>query len=131
MSGKSKNHGPKMFNMAKKRAEKYIKNPEKASNLLVDAMRKADKNKGALQKVWEELMALFRLISVWATGEYTAVPVKTILLAIAAVIYFLIPIDLIPDFIPLAGFLDDASVIAYVIKSIHDDLDKFVAWEQT
>jgi uncharacterized membrane protein YkvA (DUF1232 family) len=119
-----------MFNVAKERAKKYADNPEEAARLLRDAVKKANKNKGSLQKVWARLMSLFRLVSAWATGEYREVPTKTILLAIAAVIYLLMPLDLIPDFIPFAGYLDDASVIAYVFKSLSDDLDRFIAWEQ-
>jgi uncharacterized membrane protein YkvA (DUF1232 family) len=50
-------------------------------------------------------------------------------MALAAVIYFLNPLDLIPDFIPGIGYLDDATVIAFVFSSIRKDLLKFLDWE--
>ena len=127
----SKNKEPKGFKGSKRKAEKYVKDPEKTKQLLDDAMKKANKNKGTLGKIWDDLMALFRLVAAWAKGEYKDIPIKVILLAIAAIIYFLMPFDLIPDFIPIAGYLDDATVVAYVIKSIREYLDIFIAWEKT
>jgi uncharacterized membrane protein YkvA (DUF1232 family) len=46
-----------------------------------------------------------------------------------AIIYFVNPFDLIPDFIPVIGYLDDVAVIALAVASIHNDLDDFRAWE--
>lgn len=37
---------------------------------------------------------------------------------IGALLYFVVPFDAVPDFIPIAGFLDDASVLAAAIASI-------------
>ncbi|MBW8036551.1 MAG: DUF1232 domain-containing protein [Planctomycetes bacterium] len=121
---------PKAFKIANGKAKKYVKDPEKTKILLKKAMNKAKHNKGSLGKIWGDLMALFRLVGAWAKGEYKDVPMKVILLMISAIIYFLMPFDLIPDFIPVAGYLDDAAVLAYVIKSAGDYLETFSAWEK-
>jgi uncharacterized membrane protein YkvA (DUF1232 family) len=46
-----------------------------------------------------------------------------------AVIYFVSPIDFIPDFIPVAGFIDDALVVSLALNQVKADLDAFMAWE--
>ena len=72
---------------------------------------------------------MVRLLKAWRRGDYPVVPWRTIILAIATLIYFVDPFDLIPDFVPVIGYLDDATVIAFVVESIRRDLDKFLAWE--
>ena len=56
-------------------------------------------------------------------------PWETIALAIGAIAYFVSPVDLIPDFIPVAGYIDDAAVIAFVIASATNELHSFREWE--
>jgi uncharacterized membrane protein YkvA (DUF1232 family) len=46
------------------------------------------------------------------------VPTHRKLLLAALVVYLASPIDLIPDFIPVAGQLDDAILVAFVLRSI-------------
>lgn len=115
----------------KKVAEEYAADKEKTKHLLNEAIRKAKQNKGQLKDVWDNLMALFRLVGAWATGKYKTVPEKTIILVIVAIVYFLNPFDLIPDFIPFLGYVDDAAVIAWTIKSVYDDLENFKKWEKS
>jgi len=118
------------FQQAKSKAEEYARDPEKAKKLIDEAMKKAKgKNKGPLGEVWRYLTALIRLTRAYYNKRYTDVPWQTIVLAIAGLIYFVSPIDLIPDFIPVAGYLDDAAVIAFVVASIKADLDNFLEWE--
>jgi uncharacterized membrane protein YkvA (DUF1232 family) len=62
-------------------------------------------------------------------ASYREVPWETVALAIVAVAYFVMPFDLIPDFIPVAGLIDDAAVIVLVLASIDADLDRFAEWE--
>ena len=45
------------------------------------------------------------------------VPRRRKLLLLALVGYLAMPIDLIPDFIPIAGQLDDAIIVAVVLRS--------------
>ena len=44
---------------------------------------------------------------------------------IAALIYFIAPIDVIPDFIPGLGYIDDAFVIGYTIKGLKDLIEAY------
>jgi uncharacterized membrane protein YkvA (DUF1232 family) len=77
----------------------------------------------------EDVLILARLVKAWALGRYRGVPWKSVLYAVAAILYFLNPIDLIPDAIVGIGFLDDAAVAAAVVRAIHNDLQAFKQWE--
>lgn len=62
-------------------------------------------------------------------GEYKTVPKGTIAAVVFALLYFISPIDLIPDPIPVVGYLDDAAVIAACVKMVGADLQRFRDWE--
>lgn len=114
---------------ARSRAERLRDDPDAARRTAEKALRKAQKNRGRLSEVWEELTALLRLVEAWATGAYREIPAKSVTLALLGVVYFLSPIDAIPDFLPVIGFGDDAAVLYWVIGSIRDDIDAFRRWE--
>ncbi len=113
-------------------AEGYIRQPTRMKTLLTDAYKKAsDKNDvGTLaHEAWETLQTMFRLIKASMSGEYTGVPGTTIAAAVAVLIYFLSPIDLIPDFIPVLGLLDDVALVAWFSTTLKGEMDKFQDWE--
>ena len=72
----------------------------------------------------------WRLVNAWLNGTYRVFPWRTLFVLIFVGAYAINPFDLIPDFIPVVGYLDDATVIAFVVESIRRDLDKFIAWER-
>lgn len=78
---------------------------------------------------FDEIVTLVRLVRAYVRGEYNDVPWESIALVVGALLYFVSPIDLIPDFVPVAGYVDDAAVIGFVIKSIGNDLREFRDWE--
>jgi len=126
--------GSTIFKKFLGKAEGYIKQPTRLKELLTDAYKKAsEKNEvGTLaQEAWETLQTLFRLIKAAVSGEYTGVPTATVMAAVAVLIYFLSPIDLIPDFIPVLGLLDDVALVAWFSTTLKTELDKFHEWEQT
>lgn len=121
--------GKKGSEYVRRRAEVYAKDPEKLGKVVEEARQKANRKKGRIAEVWDDLMLLFRMLKAYATGRYRRIPWQSLLLAVAAVLYFLLPLDFIPDWIPVVGFLDDAAVIAWTISSIGDDLKDFGDWE--
>lgn len=73
--------------------------------------------------------SMFGLIRDYWNGNYRRVPWKTIAAVAGALLYVLMPFDLIPDFIPVAGFLDDAGVIAACLALVSDDLVEYEKWK--
>jgi uncharacterized membrane protein YkvA (DUF1232 family) len=112
-------------------AEQLFGRTRETSLLLADAVRKSERNRRKLRGVWRDLSALLRLLRAWKNKTYTGLPRKTIVAALAALIYFVNPMDLMPDVIPLIGFIDDAAVLGLVMAAIRDDLERFQEWEGT
>lgn len=112
-------------------SQTYRNDDARSNKLANDALKKAARNQSALGRAWDDLSSLIRLIQAWANGSYRAVPWRSISLAIAALLYFVSPIDAIPDFLPVLGFLDDIFVVTWVMRSIQKDLEKFKIWEQS
>lgn len=67
----------------------------------------------------------------YVSGRYREIPAKSMISIVAALLYAVSPIDLIPDFIPFAGYIDDVAVITLVLSlGIGADLKKYRAWKQ-
>ncbi|MCE9624744.1 MAG: DUF1232 domain-containing protein [Deltaproteobacteria bacterium] len=121
---------PSLKNL-QKHALRIVQNPEHLSQLVRDADANAEAHQSRIEKFWHELKSLLRLLQAYVTGRYRDVPWKTLLASIGAVLYFLNPFDLIPDFIYGFGYIDDALVVGMVLGSIRKDLDRFNDWEKT
>jgi uncharacterized membrane protein YkvA (DUF1232 family) len=80
--------------------------------------------------LWTDLPLLVRLLQAWRDGRYRGLSVRTLASLAAALVYVLSPVDLIPDFIPGIGLIDDAAVLALLLHSIAQDLAAFRVWEQ-
>ena len=88
-------------------------------------------NKVSVAAAKEKLSVFSRLTSAYASGKYREVPWKTVMTVLAAIIYFLNPLDLVPDFIPLMGLTDDFGVLIWVYNSIQGEINKFLEWEKS
>jgi uncharacterized membrane protein YkvA (DUF1232 family) len=79
---------------------------------------------------WKERLFLIRrLLKAFANRQYREIPIKSILLLIAAVIYFINPLDLIPDAVIGLGLTDDLAILAGVYNLVSEELEKFRQWE--
>ena len=116
------------------KAKKIINDDEKLKKLIEDVLKKLKEissDKKTSSKLNDSLRLFIRIINAYTSKEYTYVPWKTICLIVAGLIYFIYPVDLIPDFIPVSGLIDDVALIAWIYESIQDDIEKFLEWEKS
>lgn len=85
---------------------------------------------GKFMKLVNQVKLLFGMIRDYWKGEYKDVPWSTIAAAVGALVYFLSPVDLIPDVIPVIGYIDDAAVVALAVKFVQDDLRKYCTFKK-
>ena len=88
-------------------------------------------SKVSLATAKEKLSIFSRMASAYASGKYRAIPWKAVMTMLAAIIYFLNPLDLIPDFVPLMGLTDDFGVLVWVYNSMNTEINKFLEWEKS
>lgn len=76
----------------------------------------------------DDFRTLVRLVVAYARGHYRDIPIDALVVVVGALVYVVSPFDAIPDVLP-AGFLDDAAVILWAVKTVRDELDRFRSWE--
>ena len=81
-----------------------------------------------LTDLYGQIVLLGALLRDYRTGNYTQVPWKVIFSIGFAVLYLLMPIDVIPDFIPLLGLIDDTAVLGLVIAAFRSELSAYSQW---
>jgi len=116
------------FNNAVYQAKELFGNREKLTNTIDRAFKKVidmGGESGEIKRLANKVKLFIRMIRAYVEGEYREVPWKTMVIILAGLIYFLNPFDLVPDFLPGIGFIDDASIILFIFKSVEDDILKF------
>lgn len=83
--------------------------------------RKIEKASPSLKHILEDLKDLYRLFIDSIKGRYRLHPALLSIIG-GGLLYFIIPLDLIPDYIPIAGLLDDFAVLSAIINSMQEEL---------
>ena len=86
--------------------------------------------RGPLADLAEDLNTLVAMIKDYISGDYRAIPQRTLLAAAFAILYVIDPLDLMPDFIPGVGLMDDAAVVAFVVKALQSDIHDYRTWTE-
>ncbi len=119
------------FKKATQAAGSYAQNKSGLLGLLQRVLTKNKLLSGSnFDDIKNKINLLVRLLRAFANGQYKAVPWKTITRIIAVLIYFVSPIDLIPDFLLGIGLADDVALILWLFGAISDDLEEFRVWER-
>ena len=117
----------KIFNKAKD----TVKDREGISNVVSKAtqrLKEIANNSPEWKEFRSKIHILISMVKSHISGEYNAFSTSSIILMVFALLYFIIPIDAIPDFIPVLGFTDDASVLFLIWKKLNKDIEAFLKW---
>ena len=85
---------------------------------------------GFLVRLFQDLRLLIPLIKDYWKGTYRDVSVKSIVIFVVALAYIISPIDLIPDYIPGLGQIDDAVILGLSLYFLEKDLRKYKEWKE-
>ncbi len=106
-------------------ANRLYKNKKEVKSLLAKAEKKSNEEEQALNEdLKSNLKTLVLMLKHWLNGSFK-ISFKTLIYVIAGIVYFVNPLDLVPDFIFGLGFVDDAAVLALVIRRINKELLRF------
>ena len=122
------------FRKATGKAGKIASNSFLILKLLKDALIKASESgnsKGVVEVILKKVTLFGRLIKAYAKGDYRELPTGSLIKILAALIYFVSPIDLLPDLLPVIGLSDDLALLVWVGNSLASDFSKFEEWEKT
>jgi uncharacterized membrane protein YkvA (DUF1232 family) len=96
--------------------------PEKVAKVLDSVNQRLPIVKNLLNKV-KTLYAMLRdkeFAMAWSS--------KT--MVIAGLLYFISPIDLLPDYIPILGYIDDAFVMSVVMNAVASEIERYKAYSE-
>jgi uncharacterized membrane protein YkvA (DUF1232 family) len=110
-------------------AELILKDEDKLELLF----QRLEKKLASLPKIGEKLShvpVFASLVRSYVKKEYTRVPIGTIVAVISALVYFVSPVDLIPDLIPGVGHIDDVAVIGACLALADTDVTEYLEWRE-
>ncbi len=121
-----------------KEAEQELKKGyEKAEEILNDKskmeefLQRLEKKLESIPVAGEKLAYIpvfASLLNSYVKKEYTDIPIGTIIAIISALLYFVSPLDVIPDVIPGIGHIDDATVALACLKLVETDIETYDEW---
>jgi uncharacterized membrane protein YkvA (DUF1232 family) len=122
------------FSAALKKAASIAGKPGRVLLLvskLAAKLRDVNWNNVNSKELKSKFYVLGRMVKAYAAGDYRNVSWKSVLLIIAAILYFVNPVDLLPDLIPVLGLTDDFGILLWVYNTVAGEVDKFLLWERS
>ncbi len=93
-----------------------------------DILTKFEKS-GPLERFIKDVKVLIELVKDYLNSSYKEIPWWAISAIVFALLYVLNPFDIIPDFVPGVGYLDDAAVVALCLRMVEEELRRYKEWK--
>ena len=123
------NKAEEFYKKNRKEAEEVLKDEGKMERLF----QRLEKKLNAVPVAGNSLAyvpLMMSLVRSYVKKEYIDPPVGTMISVVIALLYFLSPVDAIPDIIPGLGYIDDAAVVAGCLILIKGDLEEYRQWRK-
>lgn len=120
------------YKNALSRASKILKDRQLSLQLVERAkntLQSKEKVSEKIQSAKTVFSNYIRLLRCYINGTYRDISWKSILYITTILLYFVTPTDIIPDFLPVTGFIDDATLALWLYQHIAVEMGKFLEWE--
>ena len=94
-----------------------------------DSIRDKFEHAGPLGRYIGDVKLLISLVKDYWSGEYRSIPWWAMSAVVFTLLYVVSPVDLIPDFIPVIGYMDDAAVLSVCLVLVEQELHTYKAWK--
>jgi uncharacterized membrane protein YkvA (DUF1232 family) len=98
-------------------------------NLITKVYSKLEENVQNYADVSVRLIELTKMLEAWRKEEYSDISYVNVSIATFILIYYVSPYDVIPDFIPFVGRLDDEWILKNGLNILDVELQKFEHWK--
>ncbi len=114
-----------------KNSTKLLGKRTRLFNIVLQVLSKVNRGTslaGLSAIIIKQIKLLAALVMHTTTGRYQGMSGGSLVIVIAVLLYFLAPIDLIPDILPGVGYLDDITLIGWLFNTLSKELDIFDVW---
>lgn len=77
----------------------------------------------------EKFKLLIEILKQYQKGDYKDIPWRSIAAITFTLLYIINPADMVPDVLPVIGYIDDLSVFMGLFKLIEKDIDDYKSWK--
>ena len=111
---------------------------DNAKNIDKADLNKIRKKRKCLQKILnlkvfvdqkEKLKLLLEILKQYKSGNYKTIPWRSVTSITFTLLYIINPFDIIPDILPVVGYVDDISVFMALMRLIDEDVKDFKQWK--
>lgn len=83
-----------------------------------------------VREIKDKLQLMIRFVGAYAKGDYRDVAGKSMATIVGVLVYFVSPLDLIPDVLPILGVADDVALVVWMFNVLEKEIAKFSDWEK-
>lgn len=112
------------MNFNKNKAQAALQKAQNLANDFNAEEAEAFAQKHQAAKWYEDFLLLYKMV----TDKQFKINTSAYIAIAGALAYVVLPIDVIPDFIPGVGFIDDIFVVGFVMKSIATEIERYKAY---
>ena len=111
---------------------------DEAKKIQKEDLKKLHRKKSRLKKILnlkvfakqkDKLKLLLEILQQYRKGYYRKIPWRSVAAITFTLLYIINPLDMIPDVLPVVGYVDDISVFMGLLKLVDQDIDEYENWK--
>ncbi len=123
----------RLLGVQKTKAKKMLTNKKKICKTIQKAKSIFDRlcNLPGCKTLCQNICCFCDLLADYVDGTYQNLPLSTIVALLGGLLYLILPFDIVLDALPGIGWIDDATVLAFVVAAQKNDITEYLAWKES